>query len=235
MRSVRTTTVRTLAKVSWMLTVLGAAALLPAGESDPRRWAGEIGRFEEWDGKNSTPEDAVLFLGSSSIRMWATSDYFPYLPVINRGFGGAHISDVLHYLERIVTPYRPRVIVFYAGDNDIAAGKPPQRVAADYRSFVKHVHQELPETRIIFIPIKPSLKRWTFWPRMKEANAAIRHFTEQDRRLLFADTVTSALGDDGKPRPELFIKDGLHLSAEGYRLWAEALIPVIDGALQTEL
>lgn len=120
-----------------LLVVLGTAAALWAqsdapDRAEPKRWEETIRTFEEWDSKNSFPKDAVFFVGSSSIHLWATRDCFPDLPVINRGFGGSHISDVNHFADRIVLPYRPQVIVFYAGDNDIAAGKSPSQVLDDY-------------------------------------------------------------------------------------------------------
>jgi lysophospholipase L1-like esterase len=200
-------------------------------QPDPSRYEDAIRSFEVWDSKNSVPESAVLFVGSSSIRLWTTHDCFPGLPVINRGFGGSHISDVNHFADRIVLPYKPKVIVFYAGDNDIAAGKSPQRVFDDYRRFVGLVHARLPKTRVIFIPIKPSLSRWSLWPQMNEANAMIRDFSEKDNRLYFVDTATPMLGRDGRPRAELFVEDGLHLNAGGYKLWTEVLAPIVDQAM----
>jgi lysophospholipase L1-like esterase len=200
-------------------------------QPDPSRHEEAIRGFEVWDSKNSVPENAVLFVGSSSIRLWATHDCFPRFPVINRGFGGSHISDVNHFADRIVLPYKPKAIVFYAGDNDIADGKSPQRVSDDYRRFVSLVHAELPMTPVILIPIKPSLSRWPLWPQMKEANALIRGFSEKDDRLFFADTATPMLGRDGRPRVELFVEDGLHLNAKGYKLWTEILTPFVDKAM----
>jgi hypothetical protein len=200
-------------------------------QPDPSRYEEAIRSFEVWDSKNSVPENAVLFVGSSSIRLWATRDCFPRFPVINRGFGGSHVSDVNHFADRIVLPYKPKVIVFYAGDNDIEAGKSPQRVFDDYRRFVSLVHAELPKTRVIFIPIKPSLSRWVLWPQMKEANAMIRGFSEKDDRLFFADTAAPMLGRDGQPRADLFVEDGLHLNAKGYKLWTGVLMPLVDTAM----
>ena len=133
-------------------------------QPDPNRFAGEISAFEQWDNKNSFPADAVLFVGSSTIRMWQTRASFPDLPVINRGFGGSHISDINFYFKRVVSPYKPKVIVFYAGDNDIASGKSAQQVLDDFRRFVEMVRNQLPRTPIIFISIKPSESRWNFWP-----------------------------------------------------------------------
>ncbi|MHC4116368.1 MAG: SGNH/GDSL hydrolase family protein, partial [Planctomycetota bacterium] len=119
------------------------------------KWGAAIRQFEDWDSKNSFPSDAVLFVGSSSIKLWRTREYFSDLPVINRGFGGSQISEVNYFADRIVLPYAPRVIAFYAGDNDVAKGKSANRVFEDYQKFVKTVHGKLPRTRIIFIAIKP--------------------------------------------------------------------------------
>lgn len=215
--------------------LIGAVAFLPlhAGEEnpEPRRFDEEITRFGEWDRQNSVPRNAVLFAGSSSIRLWKTAEYFPQFPVINRGFGGAHISDVLFFMEKIVLPYRPAVIVFYAGDNDIADGKSAEKVLADYRQFVERVRQALPETRIIFLPIKPSLARWNFWPEMKKANGLIEAYCAGDERLFYADTATPMLAGGGKPGSELFLEDGLHLSEAGYRLWSGVLKTALEKAL----
>jgi lysophospholipase L1-like esterase len=192
-------------------------------DPDPARFEQDIRTFEAWDRQNSFPQGAVLFVGSSSIRMWQTADCFPNLPLINRGFGGSHTSDVNHFAERIVIKYRPRVIVFYAGDNDIESGKTPQQVFDDFKALVSVVHNELPQTRIIYLPIKPSLARWRKWPRMQEANAHVERLSNADSRIIYVDTATPMLGEDGRPRPELFLDDGLHLNVAGYTLWTDLL------------
>ncbi|RPJ36412.1 MAG: hypothetical protein EHM35_08155 [Planctomycetaceae bacterium] len=218
------------------LVILCVIAGVSAGKDravdpDPNRFAGEIKAFAEWDSKNAVPAEPVLFVGSSSIRMWRTHDCFPSLPVVNRGFGGSHISDVLHFADRLVFPYRPRVIVFYAGDNDIAAGKSAQRVFEDYRKFVGIAHAKLPEARIIFLSIKPSESRWSLWPEMKKANELVQGLSGKDGRLFFADLATPLLGADGRPRNELLLGDKLHLSPAGYAVWAQALAPALRQAL----
>lgn len=194
---------------------------------DPERFADDIRAFEQWDRKNSAVADAALFVGSSSIRMWATHECFPDLPVINRGFGGSHISDVNHFAARIVLPYKPKVIVFYAGDNDIADGKTPEQVCADFRSFVQMARAAQPHVHVVWLPIKPSVARWSLWPRMQQANNLVREFCESDPRLTVVDVATPLLGQEGTPRKELFIEDGLHLNADGYKLWTNALTPVL--------
>ena len=198
------------------------------GAPDPARFDSEIAAFENWDRQNAVPPDAVLFVGSSSIRMWQTAESFPNLPVINRGFGGSHISDVNHFADRIVLKYKPRLIVFYAGDNDIAAGKSPQHVEGDFKTFAQLVHDRLPEARIVYLPIKPSIARWKRWPQMQQANQLIQSFSKSDDRLLYIDTATPMLDADGIPRDDLFLDDGLHMNAKGYRLWTEILAPHLD-------
>jgi len=197
---------------------------------ESNRWEQTIRTFEDWDSKNSFPLDAVLFVGSSSIRLWPTREHFPEFPVINRGFGGCHISDVNYFANRIVLPYRPGVIVFYAGDNDIAGKKTPQRVFDDYRKFVNLVHKELAATRIIFVGIKPSLSRWSLWPLMNEVNSMIKDFSDKDDRLFVFDSASPLLGSDGKPKVRLFLKDNLHLNSKGYEAWTGALKPIIKKA-----
>ena len=195
-------------------------------------WEKTIQVFEEWDRKNSFPSDAVLFVGSSSIRMWPTRECFGQFDVINRGFGGSQISDVNYFAERIVLCYEPKVIVFYAGDNDIAAGKSALRVFEDYKKFVELVRKKLPETPIIFISIKPSQSRWSVWPVMNEANMLIEDFSETDDRLFYLDAATPLLTKGGKPNQKLLLKDNLHLNSKGYELWTRLLEPVIEGALE---
>jgi len=206
-----------------------------AGQIAAKRWEKTISQFEEWDSKNSYPADAVLFVGSSSIRMWRTRESFRGLPVINRGFGGSQISDVNYFIDRVVLKYRPRVIVFYAGDNDVAAGKSARRVFEDYRKFVKIVRDKLPKTAIIYIGIKPSGSRWRLWPVMAEANSLIKDFCGKDKRLLYFDSAMPLLGDDGKPNAKLFLNDKLHLNGEGYKIWTRLLRPVINKALKAVL
>jgi len=214
--------------LSILSTIAAAATETPGAYPDPNRFAAEIKIFAEWDSKNAVPAEPVLFAGSSSARMWRTRESFPDLPVVNRGFGGSHISDVIHYADRVVLPYKPRVIVFYAGDNDIAGGKSAQRVANDYRRFVTLVHASLPATRIVFVTIKPSGSRWSLWPEMNKANTLIQDFCTQDDRLFFADLATPLLDAAGMPRPDLFLADRLHLNSQGYAIWTRTLGPILS-------
>jgi len=200
---------------------------------DPqRRWGPAIAAFESADAKDPPPAEGVLFVGSSSIRLWDLPKSFPDLPVINRGFGGSEVADSLHFAEQLILKHRPRVIVVYAGDNDVAKGKSPEEVAADYRALVEKVHARLPRARMIYICIKPSILRWKLVEKMRDANARIRALSAEDERLAYADIDTPMLGPDGRPRRELLIIDGLHLSKEGYRTWTAVVRPLIDVALK---
>lgn len=201
------------------------AATRPARPKKPSRWEGHIRRFEAGDKKNPPPKGAALFLGSSSIVHWNTKKWFPRHVTINRGFGGSQVADSLQFAERILTPYQPRIVVFYAGDNDIAARKTPERVLADYKALVAKARAKLPKVTFVFVAIKPSLRRWKLWPKMKQANELIEKFSRSDPRLLYLDIAKPMLGADGIPRKELFVKDGLHLSAKGYELWTSLVLP----------
>jgi len=207
-----------------------AGAGQPA-DPDPNRFAQEIKAFVEWDSKNAVPTEPVLFVGSSSIRLWRTHESFPALPVINRGFGGSQISDVIHFADRIVLPYKPRVIVFFAGHNDLAGGKSAQRVVDDFRRFVRLVHAAQPAVRVVFLGINPTRSRWSLWPEIQKANGLVEEFCKGDPRLVFADFGASFLGADGAPNSNLFLKDQLHLNAEGYAVWTKALVPVLQKVL----
>ena len=188
----------------------------------------EIRAFEAADHKHPPPPDAVLFVGSSSIRLWDTlAKDFPDVPVINRGFGGSQIADSTHYADRIVIPYHPRRIVLYAGDNDIAAGKSPAQVRDDFRAFVEKVRASLTDVPISFISIKPSLARWPLIDKIREANRLVQQLAGEEKGVEYVDVFTPMLGPDGKPRPELFRKDGLHMNRKGYQLWTSVIAPRI--------
>ncbi len=142
-----------------------------------------------------------MFAGSSSIRLWDVEKYFPGLTIINRGFGGSQLSDLVRYADRIVIAYKPRIVVVYAGDNDIYGGATSEQVAIRFEQFVRTVRAALPEVRIIFIGIKPSLQRWTVVERMRLANGLIRGFAGHDDNIAFVDVDQAMLGWDGDAAP----------------------------------
>lgn len=196
-----------------------------AVDPDPTRYQSEIDQYQEWDQKNSSPEKAILFAGSSSIRLWLTRQAFPEFPVINRGFGGAHISDVLYYYQQIIAPYDPSVIVFYCGDNDIADGKTVEQVFEDYRELVKRILQDKPSVKFIYLPIKPSPSRFSHWKEMNRLNGMIKNFNEKNPRLFYVDVATALLNSNGEPDSTFFTPDLLHLNEKGYNAWNKVLAP----------
>lgn len=220
------------------LSLLGVAVVLAVwvgsswleGMRYPEFWESTIADFEKADRANPPEPGAILFTGSSSIRMWASlaEDMAP-LAVLNRGFGGSHIDHVSHYVERIVLPYRPSAVVLYAGDNDLAGGtgKTVESVVADFERFVGLVHAALPDVPVYFVAIKPSLSRWDRWPEMRSANTQIAAWAEATSGVEYLDVAMPMLDESGEPRSELFIVDGLHLSEEGYDVWTNVIRPVL--------
>jgi len=218
-------------RLTAQLAALAVSALvLPVlleAQSGANPWESAIAAFEAADKASPPPKGEIVFVGSSTIRFWDTAHSFPDLKIINRGFGGSELADTVRYADRIVLPYEPRLVVVYAGDNDISAGVLAEQVAVEFERFVRKVHAKLPQTRILYVAVKPSLLRWTQVYRMRSANEIIRAFCERDDRLAFLDFDSVMLGWDEKPRPELFVADGLHLSPEGYRLWNTIIRPYL--------
>jgi lysophospholipase L1-like esterase len=219
---------RRIVSLVFLAVVSAQAAFGQAADPDPKRFADSIARFEQWDRQNAAPPNSVLFVGSSSIVRWATAVDFPGLPVVNRGFGGSHISDVNHYVEQTVIRYSPALVVFYAGNNDVGAGKSARQVLGDYQRFAETVLARSPGTEILFISLHPSLQRWARWPEMREANALIKAYSDAHPRLHFVDISAAMLGPDGRPLPHLFVDDGLHLTPAGYAVWTPLVARAIE-------
>ena len=206
---------------SAILGLLICTASQPAAAAQPgsQRWEQEIRAFEAADRANPPPQGAILFIGSSTIRMWKTlAQDFPEHKVLNRGFGGCQIADCTYYVDRIVVPYKPRLIVLRAGGNDIHAGKTPEQVRDDFQAFVAKVRAKLPKVRIAYMTINATPARWANVQREKKANRLIKDYIAKVENLDYIDTFDATMGPDGKPRKELFAKDRLHFNAEGYKI-----------------
>lgn len=214
------------------LVAAAPAAPAPAAADAPARtlpFEKEILAYEAADRTNPPPRGAILFIGSSSIRLWKTlAADFPRHAVINRGFGGSQIADSVRYTPRLVLPHRPRLVVLYAGGNDINAGKTPEQVLADYRAFVQGIHAALPDTRIACISIAPNPARWKQVERVRAANALLEAQTRTDPRLRFINVFPHMLGPDGLPQPDIFVQDRLHMNAAGYQIWTRVVAPFLD-------
>ena len=200
----------------------------PAAWRGPEIWEPDIAGFAKADEAGFPPANAVLFMGSSSIRLWDLKKYFPGLSAVNRGFGGSYISDSAYYASRIAVPYKPRLILFYSGDNDIADNKPPDRLAADFEGFLAAAREKSPRLPVIYISIKPSPARWALWPKMREANGLIEASCLRQPPCSYLDVGKAMLDGDGKVRTELFMQDGLHLNGQGYLLWSALLTPLLN-------
>lgn len=188
-----------------------------------RPWPARMETFEAFDKENPPLAGGVIFVGSSSIRLWDLEKWFPELegPVLNRGFGGSQIHHSTGMIDLLVLKHKPRAVVFYAGDNDINAGKTAEGVEKDYKQFIAKLHATLPEAKVHYIAIKPSIARRTLAPIMEDANDRIHKFCETDERLVFVDIWAPMLNEKGSPRAELLQEDGLHLTEEGYAIWSQ--------------
>lgn len=211
--------------------LLGSVATLLAAAEETEvpqsilRWKPQMEKFAEMDREKPVKPGQVIFVGSSSIRMWDLKKSFPEIDAVNRGFGGSRLEDSVYYADQIVLPYKPRTVVLYAGDNDVAAGYTPEQILEDFQEFVAKIRAELPETKILYIAVKPSISRWKLIDDVRATNRLIQAECEKLDNCEFIDIDAPMLGEDGKPRKELFLKDNLHLSEEGYRVWVKAIKP----------
>lgn len=213
---------------SWQFVFVAHADETPATKkADAPRFEAEISAFEAYDHKNAWPRDPILFVGSSTIRLWQSADGFPDLPIINRGFGGSTVNDVNRYADKIVFKYKPRIIVFYAGDNDIAGGRSAERVFGDFEKFATSVHGRLPETPLIYLAIKPSIARWKLWPQMQNVNNRVKELAQGNKNIVYIDTAPPLLGSDGLPQKSFFRDDGLHMNDAGYAAWNNLITPLL--------
>lgn len=212
------------------IAVLAGCRTLPPNSlasHNSSRWTNDIAKFEAQAAAKPPPANPVLFVGSSSIRLWTNlAGHFPDVPVLNRGFGGSQLADVYNYADRIILPYRPRQVVIFAGVNDIHEGKSPQVVFGDFVALVKKIRSGLPGTRISFLSVGVSPSRWKEVEQVREANRLIANWCRR-HDVDFINTAPLMLGPDGQPKPDLYVKDRLHLNEEGYLLWKSAVEPYL--------
>lgn len=197
-----------------------------ARSEDPLVWEEAIVALEAKTRGKYDPGQGVVFVGSSSIRLWdSLADDMSPMPVIQHGFGGAKLNDVVHYAERLVNAYQPRAVVVFVGTNDIepAASKSPEVLLASYQSFVGKVRVSQPDLPIFYIGITPSPRRWAVWPIAQSTNRLIAAWSAADPNLHFIDTSDALLASNGEPDEDNYLFDGLHLSKRGYRIWREII------------
>ncbi len=190
-------------------------------------WQTEIDAFDKLNGVNPLQE-GILFTGSSSIRMWKDpAKDFNNPKILNRGFGGSQIIDLIENFDQVILKYHPKKIVIYSGDNDIQEGKSAEIVFGDFCALYGMIKAKLPNTEVYYIAIKPSLNRWVKVLEMKKANTMINEFLNYKQNAFYVDVFSPMIGVSGKPEKKWFIEDGLHMTAEGYQLWTEILAPYI--------
>ncbi len=196
----------------------------PGSQAIDSRWRESLEGFAASDRDRAPAPGGVVFVGSSSIRLWSDLEReFGTMTVVKRGFGGSRLSDCARHVAQLVLPYRPRTVVVYAGDNDIVEGQTAKGVLASYTEFVERVREALPETRIVFVSIKPSPSREALMPVAIQANELIEAYSKLHPGLGYVDVFTKMIDEKGRPRAELFLPDALHLNAAGYALWKAAI------------
>jgi len=208
--------------------LLLACLLVSRVAGAPAQWESSIAAFEAQDRASAPAPGGVVFVGSSTIALWKTlAADFPHHHMINRGFGGSELADSVYYAGRIVIPYRPCMVILFAGTNDIENGKTPQEIFAAFQAFVQKVQAAQPGMAIGYIEITSSPSRWKSRETVLAANRLIQDFCATRKNLKFIPVRGKLLGADGLPRKELFVADQLHLNAEGYRILADAVRPFL--------
>ncbi len=217
------------ATVLAVVNLLAAVALFAqVAPRDPARWESNIVAFEDQDRRSPPRKGGIVFVGASSIVRWNVAEFFPDLPVLNRGFGGSEMADTAHFAARTVLPYEPRLVVLYPGENDIARGVSPETVAAGFERLVATVHGALPKTRILVIGLKPTPARWRFNGQMIETNRLLRAIAARREAITYISVEKAMLGPDKLPRPDLFIGDGQHMTQAGYEIWTDIVRPHVE-------
>jgi lysophospholipase L1-like esterase len=216
-----------------LLTVaalLHVAAMDVIGQQnpDPSRFEKDIKAFEADDVVSPPTKGAVLFVGSSTMRYWDTAKAFPNLTTIKRGFGGSHVSDNIYFADRIIVPYKPKLIVFYAGDADVASDKTADQIFSDFKTFISMIHAKLPGTPMVIIGIKPSPAHWKQIEAIRKTNALVGGYVGNDRLVRFIDVSDRLIGADGRPQAEFYAENGLNLSESGYAVWTSAVRALIE-------
>jgi lysophospholipase L1-like esterase len=187
----------------------------------------EIRSFESKDSIQAPPENAIVFVGSSSFKMWTNvQQSFPNHTIINRGFGGSSLPHVIDYADEIIIPYKPKQVVVYCGENDFMSDTVTSEIVVErFKTLFRMLRKALPRTEIVFLSMKPSPSRQQLMPKIAAANASIREFLKKNRRAVYVDIWDAMLDSNGQPRKELFLKDMLHMNEKGYAIWQKALEP----------
>lgn len=221
------TKVDSIFKIGLIFLVLFICSSLTYGQ-DPTRFENDIIAYEEQDKITPFPEGAVLFVGSSSVRMWKTVDEdLPSVTAVNRGFGGSQFTDLLYYLDRIVTCYKPSKIFIYEGDNDISSGKKPKEILVDAKEVRTRIARALPGVQVYFIAAKPSVARWKLRKKYQQLNSQLALYASKTPNTGFVNVWAPALDQNGEVMKDIFLKDNLHMNEKGYAIWTKAIQPFL--------
>jgi lysophospholipase L1-like esterase len=206
--------------------MIGADARAADQKRTSTRFEPQIVAYEARDKESPPPKDVIVLTGASNIVRWKSfAEDLPGYQVINRGFGGSQIADVLYYADRVIIPYHPKMVIIQAGGNDLKSGKTPAEVLSDVKALVEKIRTALPKTRIAFLSISPSPARWDQRDKQAELNKLMSDYLSAGENLDFIDVNSAFLTSDGKPRAELFVADGQHHNAEGFNARAKLIIP----------
>lgn len=214
--------------VNFIICVIIAVFAFQSVYAQQQPFYDEIQQFKKQDSISFLPKNAILFVGSSSFQKWKdVQSYFPDYTIINRGFGGSALPDVIRYAEDIITPYYPKQVLIYCGDNDLAASDTvtPQMVASRFKTLFHIIRKSLPKANIAFVSIKPSPSRKHLMPKMKQANLLINSFLSKQNNTSFIDVFHPMLLAGEKPMPGIFLEDSLHMNAKGYAIWEKVIRP----------
>lgn len=216
--------------IAFLLLGFLIAGLPVIGQSSQAPFYNEIVAFKKLDQQQAPPANAILFIGSSSFRLWKdVNKDFPGQTIINRGFGGSNTLDVIRYADEIIFPYHPRQVVIYVGENDLA-GNPPataKETAKRVKALFHLIRNRLPDVPVVYVSIKPSIARQHLMPEMKKANKKIMKFLAQKKNTVFVDVYNKMLNGEGQPMNDIFIGDNLHMNDKGYAIWQKALAPYL--------
>ena len=212
-------------KICLLITITSFAFVAKA-----QPFADEIANFKKQDAISFPPANAILFVGSSSFRKWEdVSNYFPNYTIINRGFGGSTLPDVIRYEQDIIFPYHPKQIVIYCGENDVASSDTvtAQVVFDRFKKLYKDIRIAMPGVPVLFVSLKPSPSRWQMRDRMMGANKLIKKYLKKKNNAAFVSVWNDMLGADRKPLPDIFEGDNLHMNAKGYAIWQKLIEPYL--------
>lgn len=221
-----TSTLFSLSGITLIVCFFFFSPITKAQDYNTKRFEKEIKAFDKRDAEETVKPGSNLFVGSSSITNWKDVDsYFPKSYVINRGFGGSKFEDLLYYTDRVIIPYKPAKIFIYEGDNDIAAGIETDVLIKQAKALRKRIAVAFPKVPVVFISVKPSVARWKLKDKYVEFNKALKKYAKQEKRTGFADVWTPMLDANGEVFKDVFLKDNLHMKANGYQIWQKVLEP----------